>query len=106
MVNKQGSYTNRKIPSFMKTKKSNKKVLKKEGDKHNYSIEKCPVCSKPKMEKYDLIDKENNNAVTTMRKCKNCNFINASSVFYNPAPENQSITYFKPAGSLEDKKSI
>lgn len=99
MPNKDGQYITR-LPSQYRTKKSKKKVLKKEGDKHNYSIEKCPVCSKQKMEKYDLIDKGSS---VTMRKCKNCNFINASSVFYNPPPENTPITYFKPSGSLEDK---
>lgn len=104
MVTKEGQYKV-KLPTQYRTKKSKKKVLKKEGDKHNYSIEKCPVCSKQKMEKYDVRDSTNNLAMITMRKCKNCNFINASSVFYNPPPENTPITYFKPSGSLEDKSN-
>lgn len=107
MVTKSGQFKT-KLPTQYRTLKSSKKVLKKEGEKHNYSIIKCTICGKQKMEKYDLMDKETNTITTTIRECKNCKFINASSVFYNPVQATESqhpITYFKPSGSLEDKSS-
>lgn len=105
MINKEGQYKTR-LPTQYRTtsNKSKKKVLKKEGDKYNFSIERCPVCGKKKMEKYDVRDSTNSLAMITMRKCKNCNFINGSSVFYHPPEEpTYHITWYKPSGSLEDK---
>jgi hypothetical protein len=104
LVNKDGQFKTR-LPTQYRTKKSSKKVLKKEGEKHNYSIEKCVICNKKKMEKYDLINKETNSKITTIRKCKNCNYVNSSSVVWenNNNNNNTPITYYKPAGSLQDK---
>jgi len=100
LTNKQGSYTT-KLPTQFRTRKSKKKVLKKEGDKHNLSIEKCPVCNKQKMEKYDLIYKENGSSVT-IRKCKKCGFTNASSVVWMNMNESKpSISFFDPKRVLE-----
>lgn len=100
MINKQGSYKT-KLPTQYKSKK--KKVLAREGDKHNYSIIKCVICNKQKMEKYDLIDQDNNKV--TIRHCKNCGFTNASDiVFENKEPITMGLKWCKPAISeLEDK---
>lgn len=98
MTNKQGSYTT-KLPTQYRTKKSKKKVLKKEGDKLNLSIVKCPVCNKQKMEKYD---KQENNELIHINKCKKCNFINASTVAVYKPEYPHTVTYYNPP-SLEDK---
>lgn len=100
MVNKDGQ-TKVKLPTQYRTKQSKKKVLKKEGDKLNYQITKCPVCNKKKMEKYD-IQQEENNELIHINKCKNCQFINASTVAIYKPEYPHTITYFNPK-PIEDK---
>ena len=103
MVTKNSNYKV-KLPTQLRSKKSTKKVLAKEGDKHNYSIIKCVICNKQKMEKYDLIDEQNNKV--TIRHCKNCKFTNASNIIFENTPSNTPpITYFKTSGALEDRIS-
>lgn len=99
MVNRDGQ-TKTKLPTQYLTKKSKKKVLKKEGDKLNLSIVKCPVCNKQKMEKYDK--QEENNELIHINKCKNCKFINASTVAVYKPEYPHTVTYFNPK-PLEDK---
>lgn len=110
MVNRDGQ-TKTKLPTQYRTKKSKKKILKKEGDKLNYQVTKCVVCGKNKMEKYEL--KDPNGELVTINKCKNCKYTNASVVtasytsegdnpysvhYFNP----NSVNYFNPK-ALEDK---
>lgn len=101
MVNKQGSYKT-KLPTQYRSKSTTKKkkVLKKEGDKLNYTIVKCPVCNKRKMQKYDF-KQEINNELVHINECKNCKFINSSTVVYQKPEYPHNITYFNPK-PLED----
>lgn len=108
MVTKEGQYKV-KLPTQYRTKKSKKKVLKKEGDKFNYQIIKCVVCGKQKMEKYDL--KDCKGEYITINKCKNCKYTNASVVQVftsdgNDPYHDPNVTYFNPGKRiLEDKES-
>jgi hypothetical protein len=101
MVNRDGQFKTR-LPTQYRTNKSKKKILKKEGDKLNYQIIKCVICSKKKMEKYDL--KDPNGQTITINKCKNCKFTNASVVqaFTSEGDDQYSVNYFNPK-QLEDK---
>ena len=104
MVNRDGQFKTR-LPTQYRTKKSKKKILKKEGDKLNYQIIKCVVCGKKKMEKYDL--KDENGEIVTINKCKNCKYTNASVVtvssWNSDGDSPYSVTYFNPQIPLEDK---
>ena len=107
MVTKSSQFKTR-LPTQFKTKKSKKKILKKEGEKLNYQIKKCVICAKRKMERYDLKDKETGQLVT-INKCKHCKYTNASVVTatasYNSDGDNPySVTYFNPK-PLEDKRT-
>jgi hypothetical protein len=92
-----------KLPTQFRTKKSTKKkVLKKEGDKLNLSIKKCVICNKKKMENYDI--KDSKGELVRINKCKNCNFLNASTISVYKPEYPHTVTYYNPP-SLEDKQS-
>lgn len=97
--NKDGTYRT-KLPSQFKSRKSKKKILSREGDKLNLSIRKCPVCSKKKMESYDIKENITETIVSEelihINKCRKCNFINQSTIAVYRKEYPHTITYFDP----------
>ncbi|MGI9011101.1 MAG: hypothetical protein ACR2F1_07935 [Nitrososphaeraceae archaeon] len=74
MVNKQGSYTNRKIPTSLRSSfNKKKKVLKKEGSKMDYHEKsKCFLCGKIQYLNYK--EKLENDKIWQVKKCINCGY--------------------------------